>query len=84
VAGTRCGRTSGPHRGDKKIPNGPTIKIGIEIFTRADGSSWASIAVPDQGAFDTPVYDIHETGATVGLEFERVAPRSPWSGSRPS
>jgi pimeloyl-ACP methyl ester carboxylesterase len=65
--------------GDMKIPNGPTIKIGTELFTRADGSSWASIAVPDQATYDIPVNSIHETGATVGLDFERASLKLTWS-----
>jgi len=65
--------------GDMKIPNGPTIKIGAEVFTRADGSPWASIAVPDQGALDIPVTAIHETGATAGLDFERASLKLTWA-----
>jgi pimeloyl-ACP methyl ester carboxylesterase len=66
--------------GDMKIPNGPTIKIGAELFTRADGSAWASIAVPGNAAYDMPVYGIHETGATVvGLDFERASLKLTWN-----
>jgi pimeloyl-ACP methyl ester carboxylesterase len=64
--------------GDMKIPNGPTIKIGTELFTRADGSSWASIAVPGNAAYDMPVNSIHETGTTVGLDFERASLKLTW------
>ncbi len=65
--------------GEMKIPNGPTIKIGTELFTRADGSPWASIAVPDQGLLDIPVSTIHDTGATATLDFERARLKLTWA-----
>lgn len=55
--------------GELKIPNGPTLKSGIEIFTRADGSAWASFASPDQGAYDIPVIRVKEEGETAELEL---------------
>jgi len=64
--------------GDMKIPNGPTLKIGADLFTRADGSPWASIAVPDQATYDVPVNGIHETGATAGLQFDGASLKLTW------
>lgn len=60
--------------GDLKIPNGPTLKIGVELFARADGSPWASFASPDQGEYDIRVHSIKETGET--LEFEIIDPKA--------
>jgi pimeloyl-ACP methyl ester carboxylesterase len=65
--------------GDMKIPKGPTIKIGAELFTRADGSPWASIAVPDQASYDMPVTGAHETAGTLGLDFERASLKLTWA-----
>jgi pimeloyl-ACP methyl ester carboxylesterase len=55
--------------GDLVIPNGPTLKCGLEIFTRSDGSVWASFASPDQGAYHLPVESISEVGDTAQLEL---------------
>jgi pimeloyl-ACP methyl ester carboxylesterase len=41
--------------GEMKVPGGPVLHIGAELFVRADGSAWASIASPDQGAYGIPV-----------------------------
>lgn len=41
--------------GEMKVPGGPVLHIGAELFTRADGVAWASLASPDQGAYDIPV-----------------------------
>lgn len=54
--------------GDLKLPNGKVLKFGAEIFVRADGSPWASVSSPDQGAFDIPVKRVDETGETVVLD----------------
>lgn len=35
--------------GDLTLPGGTTFNIGTEIFTRAEGSVWASVASSDQG-----------------------------------
>lgn len=60
--------------GELKIPNGPTFKSGVEIFTRADGSPWASFSSPDQGAYDVPVVGIREEGdrATLDIGFGKM------------
>lgn len=65
--------------GEMKIPNGPTLRIGAEVFTRADGSTWASIALPDQASFDIPVTAIQETGPSASLDFERARLKLTWT-----
>lgn len=55
--------------GNMVIPDGPTLKIGAELFTRADGSLGASMASPDQGGYDIPVARIKETGDSAELDF---------------
>lgn len=53
--------------GELNIPDGPRLRLGAELFTRADGSAWASVASPDQDAFDIPVARIEEHGDTIEL-----------------
>lgn len=55
--------------GDLKSPGRPTIRLGAELFARADGSAWASVASPDQDAYDIPVTEIREHGETIELEM---------------
>jgi pimeloyl-ACP methyl ester carboxylesterase len=55
--------------GDMKIPDGPTLKIGAEIFTRADGSHWASLSSPDQGSYDIPAASITDSGDALDLDI---------------
>jgi hypothetical protein len=55
--------------GDMKVPDGRVLKIGAELFLRADGKPWASVASPDQGAHDIPVKSIREDGDTVELDI---------------
>ena len=66
--------------GDMAIPNGPTLKIGAEFYTRADGSLWASIASPDQGAYDQPVSSVKEDGDTVELDLNVATLKLTWAG----
>ncbi len=66
--------------GDLKIPNGPTLKSGIEIYTRADGSDWASFSSPDQGGYDIPVIRIKEDGNTAELELPFGQMKLTWMG----
>ena len=54
--------------GDMKTPRGRVLKFGAELFLRADGSPWASVASPDQGAFDIPVHSVVETADAVVLD----------------
>ena len=68
--------------GDMKIPNGPTLKIGAELFTRADGTPWASIAVASQGNFDIPVTALRETGDVLHLDFAGAGLDLTWRGDR--
>jgi len=67
----------GRWQGDLKISNGPTLKIGADLFVRADGSYWASVASPDQGVYDIPVASVEmaktSLGATGKVYKEKVA-----------
>lgn len=67
--------------GDMKIPDGPTIRIGAELFTRADGTPWASVASPDQGAYDIPVTGVRETGDTLRLELDGASLTLTWGSA---
>lgn len=44
--------------GDLKSPDGAVVKIGAELYKRADGMPWASVSSPDQGVYDIPVKSI--------------------------
>lgn len=68
--------------GDLAIPNGPTLKMGVDIFTRADGSAWASLASPDQGAYHVPVVSIREAGDTAHLDLGFGAMSLAWKDGR--
>lgn len=60
--------------GDMKIPNGPTLKIGAELYTKADGSAGALSVSPDQGGYDLHVQSVEETGdsALLDLSFAKL------------
>lgn len=65
--------------GDLKLPNGTILKIGADIYTRADGSPWASVASPDQGAYDIPVKSIrNESDNTVVLDIDNATLKLTW------
>ena len=64
--------------GEMKIPDGPTLKIGAEIFTRADGSQWASMASPDQGGYDIPAASISNSGDAVELDIGFARLKMTW------
>lgn len=68
--------------GDMKHPNGVTIKFGAHLFTRADGSHWASIASPDEGAYNVPVRRISETPDGVLLDYSFATLQLRWAGDR--
>lgn len=68
--------------GDLAIPQGSTLKLGIEIFTRADGSVWASFASPDQGVSHLPVVAIQEDGNTARLDVGFGAMSLTWKEGR--
>lgn len=54
--------------GEMKVPhNGPTLKIGADLFLRSDGSPWASFASPDQGVYDVPVSRIDQSADKLEL-----------------
>ena len=64
--------------GDMAIPNGPTLKIGAEFFTRADGTAWASAASTDQASYDIPVSNIKEDGDAVELDLNVAKLKLTW------
>ena len=49
--------------GSMKVPDGPTLRVGVEILKKADGSWGGNVASPDQGVR-------YMTAAKVGLEGE--------------
>jgi len=65
--------------GDLTLPNGHVIKSGVDIFTRADGSVWASYASPDRGAYDIPVKRIRSSGDSAELELPFALLTLAWS-----
>lgn len=68
--------------GDLVIPQGPTLKLGVDIFTRADGSAWASFSSPDQGASNVPVVAIQEHGDNARLDLGFGAMTLAWKDGR--
>lgn len=66
--------------GERKNPNATTTKVGLEIFTRADGSLWARVAQPDFGNHEIPVKAIQETrdGIEVSL-FPPITLKLAWA-----
>ena len=68
--------------GDLSLPDGRVLKSGVELFTRADGSSWASFSSPDQGAYDIPVKRIAEQGDTAELDLGFAKMNMTWLGDR--
>ena len=80
--------------GEIHKPNGSTIKIGVDVFTRADGSPWASYAQPDQGIFDRPVKSAKQENESVELDLSFATLTLTWDrdhfrgemrqGSRPA
>lgn len=49
--------------GEVTLPDGKLRKIGAELFTRADGSAWASVAWPEQDVVDIPVRAIRNVSS---------------------
>lgn len=64
--------------GDMKIPNGQVLKIGADLFARADGSFWASVAVPEQSAYDIPATKIREAGASIDIDIPMANLKLTW------
>jgi pimeloyl-ACP methyl ester carboxylesterase len=65
--------------GDMTRGDGRTLKMGAEVFVRADGSPWASIASPDQLAYDLPVKAVQvETSDTAILDAGIASLKLTW------
>ena len=65
--------------GEMKVPDGRLLKIGADLFTRADGTYWASVSSPDQNVYDIPVKSIKESGDTLELDLGTAAVKLTWS-----
>lgn len=68
--------------GELTIPDGPTLRLGAELYRRADGTPWASVASPDQGVIDIPVTAIREDGATLALTLSSAQLTLTWADGR--
>ena len=68
----------GTWMGDMKVPSGQVLKVGAELFTRADGTAWASVAVPSAGAYDIPVIAVSESGDTIDLQLDGLNLKLTW------
>lgn len=69
--------------GDVKLPDGEVRKIGAELFTRADGSAWASVAWPEQDVVDIPVRAVRDTSNdSFLLDLGPASLRLTWTGDR--
>lgn len=66
--------------GELHIPNGPVLKIGVDLLTRADGSPWASFSSPDQNLYDAPVPAMKESADTIAIDFGFAAMTLRWAG----
>lgn len=64
--------------GEMAVPSGAKIRIGADLFIRADGLAWASIAVPDQGEFNVPVTAVQETSEGITLQFDQASLDLKW------
>lgn len=70
---------SGRWLGAIPLPKDRTLKMGAELFTRADGSAWASVAIPDQGVYDLVVAAVHDTGDAVVLDIPNATLTLRWA-----
>lgn len=68
--------------GEMKIREGFSLKIGAELYTRADGSPWASMASPDQGAYDIPAVTVREAGDTIEIDLDGPSLKLTWRDGR--
>lgn len=68
--------------GELVVPEGAPLTFGVEIFTRADGSAWASVASPDQGAYDIPVASVSEGATQAVLDVTMAKLTLNWTGER--
>lgn len=65
--------------GEMPIPDRPPLRIGADLFTRADGTPWASMSSPDQGVFDIRVASIKEHGDTAELDLGFATLKLTWA-----
>ena len=71
---------AGRWMGDLKLPNGAVLKIGVDLYARADGTTWASVASPDQGVYDIPVKTIRaEPDDAVVLDIDNATLKLTWA-----
>ncbi len=66
---TQAPAAEGHYLGALRVPEGPPLQIGVELFERADGSAWASFASPDQDAYDVPVARFTRRGDKLDLDL---------------
>lgn len=64
--------------GSLALPNGRRIQTGVDVFIRADGSPWASLASPGRQAFDIPVESAEEAGESVVLDVTWATLKLTW------
>ena len=57
-------------QGDLVIPDGPTMAIGVELFSRPDDSRGANVAVIAQGARYLPVASLEEGDGKVAISID--------------
>jgi uncharacterized protein len=55
--------------GSMQIPDGPELRVGVEIFQKADGSWGGNVASPDQGVRYMPVSKVSLTDTVVKVEL---------------
>jgi pimeloyl-ACP methyl ester carboxylesterase len=67
--------------GARTNPNGTSTQVGLEIYTRADGSLWARVGQPEFGNHEIPVKSVVETkeGIEVAL-FPPITLKLTWVG----
>ena len=61
--------------GKLSIPNGPTLRLGLELLARADGSPGGRLVSPDQGDFNVPVDRVTESGGQIEVSAAVVGMR---------
>lgn len=55
--------------GAMQVPNGPKLRVGVEIFQKADGSWGGNVASPDQGVRYMPVGKVSLTDSVIKVEL---------------
>jgi hypothetical protein len=61
--------------GTISVPQGPTLRLGLELFARADGSPGGRLVSPDQGDFNVPVDGVMESGGAIEVSAPIVGMR---------